>query len=459
MLFALGALAVASAQSIDEAMQKAEDGDSEGAVAMLRGLEASQPKNAEIPLKLGQLLSAAGSDAEAIAAFEKSRKLGNNEATLALAEMANRRYEVNEARNLLAAYRSALKKGKKVLGPDNSGDLDDRISRTENMLGRVENIEIIDSLVVDADDFFRYYRLSSDSGTLNAPDDVLPAQFPVADPTVVYIPESRREMFWAAPDVNGTFRLVSAGALTDGEWEQPLALGDDLDEGGDANYPFLMPDGITLYYANDGENSIGGLDIFITRRGDDGFLQPQNVGMPYNSPYDDYMLAIDEFTGVGWWATDRNRIPGKVTIYVFIPSDLRRNIDPDDPALASRARIDAIADTWRSDTDRNAIKRRIASLQTDPANQVKEFEIAIPGHGVYTNYTDFRTPAAREAMRKYLEKLAKYNEALANLQKMREAFAKGDTRFDDLIIRSEQQLDASRAELQSLRNDVITLER
>ena len=48
---------------------------------------------------------------------------------------------------------------------------------------------------------------------------------------------------------------------------------------------------------------------------------------------------------------------------------------------------------------------------------------------------------------------------MANLQKMREAFAKGDTRFDDLILRAEEQISASRAELQTLRNDVITLER
>ena len=52
-----------------------------------------------------------------------------------------------------------------------------------------------------------------------------------------------------------------------------------------------------------------------------------------------------------------------------------------------------------------------------------------------------------------------FNEAMANLQKMREAFAKGDTRFDDLILRAEEQISASRAELQTLRNDVITLER
>ena len=48
----------------------AEDGDNAGAIAMLRTLEASQPKNADIPYQLGQLLSASGNDTEAAEAFE-----------------------------------------------------------------------------------------------------------------------------------------------------------------------------------------------------------------------------------------------------------------------------------------------------------------------------------------------------------------------------------------------------
>ena len=56
---------------------------------------------------------------------------------------------------------------------------------------------------------------------------------------------------------------MQSSRLADGSWEQPEPLGDVLNEGGDANFPFLMSDGVTLYFANDGENSLGGYDIFI----------------------------------------------------------------------------------------------------------------------------------------------------------------------------------------------------
>ena len=88
---------------------------------------------------------------------------------------------------------------------------------------------------------------------------MLPETFPAARPTVVYEPESRREMLWAMPDTAGVFRLVSSSALYGNSWERPVPVGNSLGEGGDANYPFLMPDGITLYFANDGENSLGGM--------------------------------------------------------------------------------------------------------------------------------------------------------------------------------------------------------
>ena len=281
---------------------------------------------------------------------------------------------MDEARQLLEDYRKTLKKGKRTIATDESGDLPDRIDRTENMLDRVEQIEVIDSIVVDSEDFFSHFRLSAESGSINPPD-VLPANFSAAHPTIVYEPESGRQMIWAAPDNEGVFKLMSSSLLYGDDWEKPAPLGDDLGEGGDANYPFLMPDGITLYFANDGENSLGGLDIFISRRNEDGFLQPQNIGMPYNSPYDDYMFAIDELTGVGWWATDRNRIPGKVTIYVFIPSELRKNVDPDNPDISRLARLSSIKDTWKPTTNRNEILRRIAAVKSGghniPKNSLK----------------------------------------------------------------------------------------
>lgn len=46
--------------------------------------------------------------------------------------------------------------------------------------------------------------------------------------------------------------------------------------------------------------------------------------MPFNSPANDYMYAIDEFNNIGWFASDRYQPDNKVCIYVFVPNSSKK---------------------------------------------------------------------------------------------------------------------------------------
>lgn len=458
-LLAFCAALNAAGATVDDARTLAEDGDIAGAVTMLRGIVAADPKDTEAALMLGDMLWDSGEDAEAVEVLEALRSKGSREATLRLAGISMARYDIEGARSLLAAYRKTLMKGKKQVAEDLSGNLEEQIDRAEGMLDRVQNIEVIDSVDVDADEFFRLYPVSAAAGRL-AGAEALPEGFPSDGQTMVHVTESGGRMVWSAPDGDGNSRLYWSSALLGGEWEAPEPLGDSLAEGGDAAYPYLMPDGVTLYYANDGENSLGGYDIYLTRRGDDEFLQPANVGMPFNSPYNDYLLVIDEYTGAGWFATDRNRHPGKVTIYTFIPQDLRVNVDVDSPDLASLARLDNIALTRREGKDYSAVARAIeaARSQADAGGAAPAFLLGMPGNRVYTSFDDFRDRRAAEAMKEYLAKERKLAGVIDRLAALREDYARGDRSQAGLILNLEGQLDKARAELRDLRNNVIRLE-
>ena len=54
---------------------------------------------------------------------------------------------------------------------------------------------------------------------------------------------------------------------------------------------------------------------------------PENVGMPFNSPYNDYMYVIDEFNDLGWFASDRYQPEDKVCVYVFVPNESKQVYD------------------------------------------------------------------------------------------------------------------------------------
>ena len=457
--FAMLAALSAGAATVDDARILAEDGDIDGAITMLRGIVADDPKDTDAALMLGELLWGSGQDSDAEDVLETLRGRGNREATLQLARIALSRYDIDEAHSLLGAYRKSLVKGKKQIAEDQSGKLEDQIDRAEGMLDRVQNIEVIDSVDVDADEFFRQYPVSSAAGRFAGPEG-LPEGFPSDGQTMVHVTESGGRMVWSAPDQDGNSRLYWSSALLGDEWEHPEALGDDLAEGGDAVFPYLMPDGVTLYYSNDGENSLGGYDIYLTRRGEDGFLQPANVGMPFNSPYNDYLLVIDEYTGAGWFATDRNRHPGKVTIYTFIPQDLRVNVDVDSPDLTSLARLDNIALTRKEGKDYSAVAKAIEAGRSQAARKTagSDFLLAMPGNKVYTTFGDFRNLRAAEAMKGYLAQKKKLDGVMERLEQLREAYGRGDRSQAGLILELEGQLDKARAELRTLRDNVIKLE-
>lgn len=444
--------------SLAEAEMLMRSGETGSAVAMLERLESSKPKDGNINMLLGDCYVITGDSGNAIEQYRMAQKKGVNDAWLSLARLATLEYRVVDAEEDIELYRKGLKKGRKTL-PDNSEEVVAQLERTQNMLNRVEKIVIIDSLNVDAEDFFTYYRLSPESGTLQSPD-ILPDNVNPAYPSVVYTTETGMERVFTVTDSEQTFNLASQGKLYGGKWDTPRLLGGNLNEGGDANYPFLMPDGITLYYANDGDNSLGGYDIFVSRKSGLDYLEPQNIGMPYNSPYNDYMLAIDEFTGVGWWATDRNRIPGMVTIYVFIPSDMRVNYDVDDPKLASFARIDRFSDTWEPGKDYSELLRRIKVLSSlkKASDNGDGFMLSVPGRGVLASYDDFRNADARREMKLYMKELSEYNLQCEKLKKLRKRFADGDTIVADDILSLEKQLQTARETLKQTKNRVISFE-
>lgn len=454
----LSCATVAQATTVDEALTMILNGEPQEALAALDSIIAAQPRNASAEYAKGKCLVALNNDAAAITAFNSAHKKGSNDALLGLAEIAVREYRTDDAESYLDTYRTYIRRNPKKKLTDQSDPVDEKLGKVRSMLDRVAKIVVIDSLIVDSEDFFRAYRLSPESGSLNSPD-ILPDNFGYASPTVVYRTEDNRSMIWAAEDSTGNFVLVTSDCLIGDSWETPYSVNNELGDGGDANYPFLMADGITLYYAADGENSLGGYDIFMTRRGENGYLQPQNIGLPYNSPYDDYMLAIDEITGVGWWASDRNRIPGKVTIYLFIPSEIRVNVPFDAPDLTQRARLTSIAATHEPNADYSDLIARVRSIApTDSRQSQATFYFPLSDGRVLTSPNQFRSERARDGLQRYLALVKTMDDTATRLEQLRQQYANGDTSVASEILQLEREQQLQRRRLMATANEIIKAE-
>lgn len=297
------------------------------------------PRNQALNRAAGDALKGAGRYAESIPYYMKGGNAGN----LGAAEASYYLYDFDSARTYIDKYidkrtdAEADRDRNYTYGigtepVDWAEYLSARIDLGRSMLDRVEKIQIIDSINVPAEEFFEFVKIARSAGSLQS-GDVTSHIVTVDDldrlgiddiGSPAYLTESGDDMIWVGLNADGSSSMYESSRLADDSWDSPRRLFDykgifGSDNGSVVSYPFLMADGTTLYFAADGEESLGNLDIFISRRDEDGFLQPSNIGMPYNSPYNDYLYAIDEQNGIGWWVTDRNGVPDMVTVYTFIP--------------------------------------------------------------------------------------------------------------------------------------------
>lgn len=396
------------------------------------------------------------------------------------AEEAFLNYRFSEAKKLQKQYIKASKT------EENSAfDFLTSCDIGQNMLSRVENIAIIDSITVDSAAVIGAFRLSPSSGRFERSDalpaelrqiafpsfgdaycngviDTIPPQY--YDPAI-FVSESGDMYIWPASGGEyGGQTLVCSHLLADGTWEKPTPLGKAINDmvGADWNsvgYPFLMADGTTLYFAAENEDAcLGGWDIFVTRDNGNGFLEPQNIGMPFNSPYNDFMMAIDEVTGAGWWVTDRNHIPGKLTVYVFVPQDLRINYPADTPDLIDRAKITRIAGTGASQDKNEQVLAAIRNLSNaEPDEPSIEFQFALPGGRIVSRMADFSNRATESVMRRYLDardNLLSKEDHLASLRSSADA----NTTHRNEILQLEKSIPLLRKEVQKLANEVVRSE-
>jgi outer membrane protein OmpA-like peptidoglycan-associated protein/tetratricopeptide (TPR) repeat protein len=84
--------------------------------------------------------------------------------------------------------------------------------------------------------------------------------------------------------------------LPNGDWGLPINMGPKINTPYDEEGPFIHPDNRTLFFSSKGHNSMGGFDVFISLKDDNGNWSPaMNMGYPLNSADDDvfYVLSAD----------------------------------------------------------------------------------------------------------------------------------------------------------------------
>ena len=170
-----------------------------------------------------------------------------------MADIYQKTYQFDEAADVLDDYIALLSKKKQ--DTEAAEELLDRATDARRLMERVEDVQIIDSMVVNKNDFLSVYVLSEESGSLQPFQQFFNSRKPVY--SSVYMNQKGDKIYYALPADSGQYALYNQSRLMDdwGDEEQTLI---GTDETADENFPFMLSDGVTLYFSSTGNGSIGG---------------------------------------------------------------------------------------------------------------------------------------------------------------------------------------------------------
>lgn len=133
-----------------------------------------------------------------------------------------------------------------------------------------------------------------------------------------------RELYFVSRR-NGNADIYCAQRNTDGTWGESQNLGTPINTKGTEMAPFIHPDGRTLYFSSDKHIGMGGFDLFMSRRGEDGrWQQPVNLGFPINTNGDEINFFVAADGKTAFISSVREGGNGGYDIYTFeLPEEIR----------------------------------------------------------------------------------------------------------------------------------------
>lgn len=132
-------------------------------------------------------------------------------------------------------------------------------------------------------------------------------------------PADAEEVCFSRKSPAGDMDIVTSSHVDSSLWSAPKRMGDDLVSEGNEILALKSADGRKLYFSSDGLFGIGGYDIYeaVWDNVRHCWGQVRNIGLPYNSPADDFLYSDTPDGKYTLIASNRDCGKDSVVIYVL----------------------------------------------------------------------------------------------------------------------------------------------
>lgn len=138
------------------------------------------------------------------------------------------------------------------------------------------------------------------------------------------------------------------------QWENIENLGSVINTEFDEMFPVIFQDTI-LYFASEGHDGLGGLDIFSSIKRNGNWAKPQNLKTPFNSSSDDFYIVYNADKTEGYFTSNRPNGMGADDVYTFFITPILLNVkgsvtDVDNNSQLKNAMVVLTTDDGTTDT-------------------------------------------------------------------------------------------------------------
>jgi len=228
-------------------------------------------------------------------------------------------YQFEEARKQYEIYQSKI--GGKY---DDRYDVDRNIDMCRN--GKKLLTTFTDIIVAEKQEIAeaRFFDIYSDSRTIGG-DILVSAQFQskldkkMGHTPVVHFPPNAKAIYYSSygDNLSTGKDIYISRRLPNGKWGEAQLLPGDVNTNEDEDYPYMHPSENFLYFSSKGHNSMGGYDVFMSRKNHEtgSFKTPENVDFAISSPDDDLFYVVDSLFQNAYFASARQSQDGKLHVY------------------------------------------------------------------------------------------------------------------------------------------------